>query len=294
MPLNTTLAGLSQNPALNGLAGTDLPSQIDDQLRYALAFIAQLRDGAGFTTGLNAGGQCRLIKSGSNLLLLPYNGNGLSINGTMCSIPAAGVSLAPTGLTPGTVYNIYAVATAGAVSSLEAATTARATSSSTGMEIKTGDATRTLVGKVRIIAGPAFADTDEQRFIINWFNRRPLRIYTTNALAQNSTTSAVASLAPLMEFLTWGDAIPASFIAGVSNSAANSITATALGLNTQGAFSHTVANYQAYANGSNGVASGGTTFVPGEGYSYISLNGNVSGGTGTWASALEASGVIQG
>lgn len=52
MSINTTLAGLSTNPALNGPDGaTDLPSQLDDAIRYSLSFTAQLRDGIGFTAG---------------------------------------------------------------------------------------------------------------------------------------------------------------------------------------------------------------------------------------------------
>lgn len=55
MSINTTLAGLSTNQALNGPDGaTDLPSSLDDAIRYALAFIAQIRDGAGIPTGMVA------------------------------------------------------------------------------------------------------------------------------------------------------------------------------------------------------------------------------------------------
>ena len=52
MPITTTLAACNTNPALNGPAGSDLPSDLDDGLRYALSFIAQLRDGAGMPTGM--------------------------------------------------------------------------------------------------------------------------------------------------------------------------------------------------------------------------------------------------
>lgn len=52
MSINTTLAGLSTNPALNGPDGAvDPPSALDDQQRYHGSFIAQLRDGTGFTAG---------------------------------------------------------------------------------------------------------------------------------------------------------------------------------------------------------------------------------------------------
>ena len=52
MAIITTLAACSTTPALNGPAGTDLPSTLDDALRYALSFIALLRDGAAIPTGV--------------------------------------------------------------------------------------------------------------------------------------------------------------------------------------------------------------------------------------------------
>jgi microcystin-dependent protein len=51
MAVITTLAACSTNPALNGPDGSDLPSTLDDAIRYALSFIAQLRDGAGMPAG---------------------------------------------------------------------------------------------------------------------------------------------------------------------------------------------------------------------------------------------------
>ena len=52
MPIVTTLAGCNVNEALNGPDGaTDLPSTLDNAIRYALSFIAQIRDGS--ATGLS-------------------------------------------------------------------------------------------------------------------------------------------------------------------------------------------------------------------------------------------------
>jgi Chaperone of endosialidase len=52
MSINTTLAGLSQTASLNGPDGSaDLPSSLDDAIRYSLSFTAMLRDGVGFTAG---------------------------------------------------------------------------------------------------------------------------------------------------------------------------------------------------------------------------------------------------
>lgn len=53
MPLFTSLAALSQTAASNPPDGSvDAPSTIDDQLRLLGSFIAQLRDGVGFSTSL--------------------------------------------------------------------------------------------------------------------------------------------------------------------------------------------------------------------------------------------------
>lgn len=53
MAVTTTLAACNVNPALNGPDGaSDLPSTLDDAIRNALSFIAQLRDGAGIQVGM--------------------------------------------------------------------------------------------------------------------------------------------------------------------------------------------------------------------------------------------------
>lgn len=119
-------------------------------------------------------GQCKLALSGSNLLLSPKNGNLLTINGVNYAVPDAGVSLAPTGLTAGTTYFIYAYMSSGTMT-LEAVTTAHVTSTTAGnkgVEIKSGDDTRTLVGMARPVSGPAWADSATQRFVRSWFNDR--------------------------------------------------------------------------------------------------------------------------
>jgi hypothetical protein len=158
-------------------------------------------------------GQCVLAKSGANIVLTPKGGGNLiTINGLPCSVPAAGVSLAATGLSVGTEYNIYAVATAGVVTSLEASTTAHSMSSTTGnvgVEIKTGDDTRSMVGRVRIITGPAFADTITQRFVRSWFNRIAIRLrgIFTASRSVNATTFTEINTEIRVEFLIWADEI---------------------------------------------------------------------------------------
>lgn len=52
MAVPTDIATLSTNPALNSPSGSDLPAEIDDHLRAAYAFLAQLRDGLAFPAGM--------------------------------------------------------------------------------------------------------------------------------------------------------------------------------------------------------------------------------------------------
>jgi len=137
--------------------------------------------------------QCRLVKSGSNIVLIPYNGNLLSINGAPQAIPNSGVSLAPTGLTANTTYYIYAYMSSGTMT-LEASTTGygvSVTNGNDGCPIKTGDDTRTLVGLTRIITGPAWVDTAAQRFVRSYWNRQ--RVNVVGSLDTTSTETNVSS-----------------------------------------------------------------------------------------------------
>lgn len=168
-------------------------------------------------------GQARLTKSGSNIILSPFNGNIITVNGVNRRIPTSGVSLAPTGLTVGTVYYIYAYMNSSTLT-LEASTIGHSTSSTAGnegVEIKTGDDTRSLVGMARIVAGPAWVDAAAQRFVVSWFNRRSIGLSaafsTTRTVTSSSNQEVNAEIRN--EFLTWGDeAVRASFSGGVYNS----------------------------------------------------------------------------
>ena len=221
MPLLTTLASLSQTPASNAADGSvDAPSTLDNQVNLLASFIAQLRDGNGFATGAGNVGQCRFVKFGSNLLLQPFLGNGLTINGVVQKIPAAGVSLAPTG-TPLTLYYIYAYMV-GTVMTLEASATGHSTDTTTGVEIKTGDVTRTLVGMARPIAGPAWQDAIAQRFVVSWFNRRPnstLGVYTADRTTPTSEVSFTELASEIRnEFLSWSGVTVTTSLTGHASS----------------------------------------------------------------------------
>lgn len=161
-------------------------------------------------------GQCRLVKDGANIRLNPLDGNLLKVAGALCTIPDAGVALAPTGLAPSTNHYVYAVATAGVITSLEASTTApviSTTAGNRGTMVKTGDESRTLVGLVRVAAGPAFVDSASQRLVLSYFNRRRREVSKAITGSDVTITNTVATYVTGMtvEFLTWGGAEAFSF-----------------------------------------------------------------------------------
>ena len=142
-------------------------------------------------------GQCYLSMSGSNLLLLPKNGNKVPVNGALETIPAAGVSLAPTGLTASTLYYIYAEMVGGVITLL-ASTTGHSTDAATGVEVMTGDATKTLVGMGYVNAAGAWS------LVLSWFNRQDVWLGTSSGLSGTITTSSAVQISIIdVPFLCW-------------------------------------------------------------------------------------------
>jgi len=227
-------------------------------------------------------GQCRLTKSGANLLLSPFNGNRITINGSVCVIPAAGVTLAPTSLSVGTTYYIYAYMN-GAALALEASTTTHATDTSTGVEVKSGDVTRTLVGMARIITGPAWADATNQRFVLSYFNRRPLLCQAALGASTNNIVTSANELNTALrnEFLLWGDtSVSFTFDGYASNNTVGASVASYLA--ADGAV---VEGYSAFTNSvANQIGPVSVTSVLSstEGYHYMTPFVSVSAGIGTW------------
>lgn len=194
-------------------------AELDETIAELNETITELSDAIA-----NAGrshGQCLLTKSGANLLLSPHNGDNLVVNGEKCTIPAAGLTLAPTSLAANTNYFIYAAATSGVVSSLEASTTAPATSTATGnvgVKIKTGDETRTLVGMARTTAAVAWVDSVTQAFVLSYFNRSGKGL-ENHFTATRSSASVYPTWTELhseirIEFLTWADEVVEGLVAG--------------------------------------------------------------------------------
>ena len=143
-------------------------------------------------TRVNLFAQCRLkVVSGSQVRLFPYGGNALSISGTPRNIPAVGVNLANTDLPANdTTYYVYAYWT-GSTIALEVSTTVYDVGDEP-IAIKTGDATRTLVGMVRKTAGN-FASIPTLQFVRSFYNDPGI----CGVAASNAAT--IISSAPFVE-----------------------------------------------------------------------------------------------
>jgi hypothetical protein len=156
-------------------------------------------------------GRCRLSLIAGNLILAPYNGNGIVINGVLYPLPAAGVSLSSAGLSANTFYYIYAQAPSGVsgpVVQLTAFTTGHATDAN-GIEVMSGSPMNTLVGAAMTNALGQFVDQDGQRLVLSWFNRMIKRSVTAMVSPTTVFTSGGAFHEPSTvfrnNFISWLD-----------------------------------------------------------------------------------------
>lgn len=230
----------------------------------------------------------RLTLSGGSLLLAPYNGNKLTINGVLETIPDAGVTLAATALTAGHYY-IYAYMS-GATMTLEASTTARATSTSAGNkgnQIKSGNNTRTLVGAAYSTAA-AFSDTDTNRLVISWANRRNIsgRSRFTANRTTTSTSPVEVNSETRINFLTWDDeAIQSCANGSASNSTAFQDTRMAIGWDGATVFGGLSRQANTTATSINSLAATSVAYagqLTEAAIHYVTILGAVSANTGTY------------
>jgi hypothetical protein len=181
-----------------------------------------------------APGQCRLVVDSTTQLSLQRH-KGMYIPVKVGSdwlaavIPSTAPTLANTGLTAATLYYIYA-ADISTVLTLEASTTVHATDADTGVEIKSGDATRTLVGMVFTDAGTpgTFVDSVTKRWCLNWFNRRRLDVQGTISANRNVGGFNFTEIHTEIRaaFLAWADeAVHASISGSIANNNAGAMEA---------------------------------------------------------------------
>lgn len=224
----------------------------------------------------------RLSNSGGTLLLRPFGGNTMLIPGLgAVTIPSAGVSLAASGLTAGTTYNIYATVTGGNLV-LEASTVGHATDATTGIEIKSGDSTRVFVGMER-----ASAATTWQGLCRSWRND-PGFITTAPLTASASTTSGSfveISTNLRLSFLCFADeTVSSSFDGPVTINTLGAGASTSAMFDTSSTSEEVAGTTsQESSNGYNlGIAGSLVKRGLTEGYHYLKILGAVTAGTCSW------------
>jgi len=234
------------------------------------------------------------LSSSTVVKLVPFNGNLVMFpSSAIAVIPSAGISSTITSasvngvagqtLSATTLYYAY-LWNNGSAYVIDWSTTGHATDTATGIEIKSGDATRVLIGMAYPQSGPVFADGATARLVATWYNRRPRLLsnsFTTDRTTASGTFVEINSEIRI-NFLTWGDAIQLAYAGTGSNSAAggvNIISGPAIDAATSG-FGYTETNQG--APGTVGNISTYCTYAPAEGFHFGTVMGRVPSGTGTW------------
>lgn len=157
---------------------------------------------------LDRHGACFLTAtSTATATLLPKDGNTLMINSKMEVVPDAGVSTSLGSMTTSNTYYTYAWMNSGSMN-LEFSQTAYATQAGTGVKIKSGDATRTLVGQVRLTGTAATtSNTAQLRYFRSYFNRKSLQLSASFSASRGSTSSSFTEINAEIEvqWLHWAD-----------------------------------------------------------------------------------------
>lgn len=233
-----------------------------------------------------AHGQCRLTYvSATQIKLAPHNGQNLNIAGTVEQIPAAGVTISNSGLSNSTLYYVYAYMNAGTMT-LELSATGHSQHTN-GVETKTGDTTRTLVGMIRTNGSGEFADSASIRTVASWFNRRRIYSVTATLSDQTANTAFEELTGGSASFLSWaGEGVEIDIVGYVKNSAAgNNINTTSAAIDGSTSGAQTIAT--TYAADVDLPAYARAIVYPAEGHHLAAAFGKVSAGTGTWSYGIQ-------
>jgi hypothetical protein len=263
---------------------------------------AAQRTALGLTPGAPIGasgfGQCALeYVSTTQIRLARRNGSYLFINGTYQQVPATPLTMANTDFAlTATIYYVYAYMS-GPTMMLEASTTAPADDATYGHKIKTGDATRSLVGMVyKTVA--TFTDGLGEKYIRSWYQDEGL-ILRDHLASPASTSSTTMGTRCSCQVLAWAgeNVVIRASTTGSGNTAASGLRAAIyLGgsLQTQGqdygatssteaqiSLSHvykpTVAELLDIDLRTAPIAATATTFEASD-YTFINVNTSGSGG----------------
>ncbi len=249
-------------------------------------------------------GNCQLrIASATVVTLFPYQGNFVTFpSGAVATIASAGISStfnnASVNGTSGqtlsntTLYYAYLWDSGGGTYVIDWSTTSHATDTTTGIEIKSGDATRVLIGMAYLI-GANFLDSGANRLVASWFNRLNKLVTASYSTGRTTTSTSIVEINSEIRnnFLTWGTAFNGSFAGYVQGTITSTNLTVSIGVDGVVSLPATtgvriVDNNQSF-NGSLAM-----NYAVAEGFHFITIGGFVSGGTGTWGQGSALSTLI--
>ena len=226
-----------------------------------------------------------------NLRFRPLYGNLLADgNGDIKRISDTPLTLAATGLTPGTLYYIYAYDNDadGTLDTPLASATVPVTAAN-GVDHKTGAANRIKVGMARPDTGPAWVNSASKQFVRSWFNRQPAANHNTFSTGRQTTSTSFVEINSeiRIEALLWAN--EGWFLIGAGTASVNNVaTNIQTGIGVDSTTAHQSGAVVTSSPGSNYLTAATTQCrmgVLGEGYHYATILGCVGANTGTWRGA---------
>lgn len=171
--------------------------------------------------------------SATQLKFAPYGGSYVRLNGAYRSIPVAGIAgLGNTGvyvngvagqnLAANTTYLVFVFDVSGTLTADFRTGATHATSGTLGnegVEILTGNDTRTLIGMCRTNASSQFQVDGQNIGVLSWFNKRSragLGVFTANR-TNNVTTYTEVNSEIRVNFLCWADPVQISMSGTAGN-----------------------------------------------------------------------------
>ena len=197
-------------------------------------------------------GGCRFqFGSATSVVLKPYNGNGIKINGVYYAISVNGVISANTStfvsgvsnsnLAASTAYLVYLFNNGGAPAldfwPLSGGHVTDSSAGNIGVEVRSNsgspDSTRTLVGAVLTNASGQFQDSSSIQGVASWFSRKRRSVTSGNFSATISSSAATILAGSAVTAFAWADGleIDAAFAGFATVSSGSPGGAASIGLN---------------------------------------------------------------
>jgi len=194
------------------------PPGMNGELRYNTSTSTLEAFIGGLWTSLNGAGSPiessgRLTGSGTTLSYCPYKGNLKTTAAQgVYTIPSGCLTATTTSLSANTLYYVYLWYNGSGAWVLDAETTGHATDSATGIEVMSGNNTRTLVGMIHT-DGSKNVNTSavtpgDTHTVATWDNRHPTttKCAFTTLRQINSTSLVLINGENSCSFVSWGDA----------------------------------------------------------------------------------------